>query len=30
VAHTLDRLKTLPVDIQPVFITADELTRAGQ
>ncbi len=28
--HALDKLKGIPVDIQPIFTTADELTRAGQ
>ena len=28
--HALDRLKGIPVDIQPVFTTADELTRGGK
>jgi hypothetical protein len=26
-AKTLDRLKGIPVDIEPIFVTADELTR---
>jgi hypothetical protein len=26
-ARTLDRLKAIPVDIEPKFLTADELTR---
>jgi hypothetical protein len=28
--NTLDRLTAIPVDIQPVFVTADELTRDAQ
>ncbi len=28
--RALDRLKGIPVDIQPVFVTADELTRSHQ
>ncbi len=28
--NTLDRLNAIPVDIQPVFATADELTREAQ
>jgi len=28
--QALDKLKALPVDIQPIFVTADDLTRAGQ
>ena len=27
-AQALDRLKDIPVDIQPIFVTADELTRS--
>jgi hypothetical protein len=27
---TLDRLKSIPVDIEPIFVTADELTRDRQ
>jgi hypothetical protein len=29
-SNTLDRLTAIPVDIQPVFVTADELTRDVQ
>ena len=28
--HALERLEDIPVDIHPVFVTADELTRIGQ
>jgi Mn-dependent DtxR family transcriptional regulator len=30
VAAALDKLKDIPVDIRPIFITADELTRNRQ
>jgi hypothetical protein len=30
VAAALDKLKDIPVDIRPIFVTADELTRNSQ
>jgi hypothetical protein len=30
VAAALDKLKDIPVDIRPIFVTADELTRNRQ